>query len=36
MSMLRKEKITSEHMSELLDRPIHDILKLAGRMHIQT
>lgn len=36
MSMLKKGKITSERASELLGRPLEDILKLAGKMRIQT
>ena len=36
MSMLKKEKITSERASELLGRPLEDVLGLAGRMRIRT
>ena len=36
MSMLKKEKITSERASELLGRPLEDVLRLAGRMRIRT
>ena len=36
MSMLKKEKITSERASELLGRPLGDVLKLASRMRIRT
>ncbi len=33
MSMLKKEKITSERASELLGRPLEDVLRLTGRLH---
>ena len=36
MSMLKKEKITSERASELLGRPLEDVLRLAGRMRVRT
>ena len=36
MSMLKKGKITSERASELLGRPLEDVLGLAGKMRIQT
>ena len=36
MSMLEKEKITSERASELLGRSLEDVLGLAGRMGIRT
>ena len=36
MSMLKKEKITSERASELLGRPLVDVLRLACRMRIRT
>lgn len=36
MSMLKKGKITSERASELLGRPLEDVLGLAGKMRIRT
>ena len=36
MSMLKKEKITAERASELLGRPLEDVLGLAGKMGIRT
>lgn len=36
MSMLKKEKITAERASELLGRPLEDVLGLAGRMRMRT
>ena len=36
MSMLKKGKVSLGRASELLGRPLGDVLRLAGRMRIQT
>lgn len=36
MSMLRKEKVALGRAAELLGRPYGDVLRMAGRMRIQT
>ena len=36
MSMLKKEKITSERASELLGRPLEDVLELTGRLRTRA